>query len=62
MPALTRPRDLSGKLADGDVVLPDPRRVMFHPFERPDFYVLATSEAITAADCVRFDEHGKWYA
>jgi hypothetical protein len=39
-----------------------PRRVTFHPFERPDFYVVATGETITRADCVRFDTDGKCYA
>jgi hypothetical protein len=53
---------ITGKLADGDQVLADARRVTFHPFERPDFYVVETGQTITEADCVRFEADGKCYA
>jgi len=54
---------VTGKLADGDQVLGHPeRRVTFHPFERPDFYVVATGETLRQADCVRFKADGRCYA
>ena len=52
---------VTGKLADGDVVTGD-RRVTFHPFERPDFYLADTGEVITTADAVVFGADGKCYA
>jgi hypothetical protein len=54
---------VTGKLADGQQVLAGPlRRVMFHPFERPDFFVVDTGQTIIEADVVVFDTHGKCYA
>jgi hypothetical protein len=38
---------VTGKLADGEQVLAAPRRrVTFHPFERPDFFVVETGATI----------------
>lgn len=45
-----------GKLADPHMT--DPRRVTFHPTERPLFFAAETGEDITAADAVSFDRHG----
>jgi hypothetical protein len=53
---------VTGKLADGDQVLAHPRRVTFHPFERPDFYVVATGETITEAGVVLSEADGRCYA
>ena len=54
---------VTGKLADGQQVLAGPlQRVTFHPFERPDFYIVATGETITAADVVMFDADGRCFA
>lgn len=52
---------VTGKLADGRQVIPAPRRVTFHPFERSDFFVVETGETITSADVVVFDIYGKCY-
>lgn len=52
---------IDGKLADGHVVVSG-QRVTFHPFERPDFYVVETGETITRADAVTFRADSKCYA
>lgn len=53
---------VTGKLADAEQHMTDPRRVTFHPFERLDFYVVATGETITEAGTVVFEADGRCYA
>ncbi|MEC4763804.1 hypothetical protein VT930_11885 [Mycobacterium sherrisii] len=50
---------VTGKLADGELFQPATHRVTFHPFERPDFYDVATGLTVTDADTVWFDTFGK---
>lgn len=50
---------VTGKLSDGAVVLTEPRRVTFHPFDRPDFFDAQTGETVTHADTVVLDSDGR---
>lgn len=50
---------VDGKLADGQVFLAGEQRVLFHPFERPDFHLETTGETVVRADAAVFDRHGR---
>lgn len=54
---------ITGSLSAGGVAVTGWQRVVFHPFERADFFDAETGETVTYADVVWFDCDGKcWVA